>query len=326
MVIHSVVYTADGAQVVDTVQEAKELPGTTWVRVERATEADVAELESVFGIHGLATDDTMTNVRSTVQEFDDYTFVLMKSARLATGETTFSDEVIEEPVGLFVGPDWVVSLSPHRIAALDTLWETLLNHRRDLLDRGPDFVVYRIVDGLVDDYFTILDQIEIQIEAIEETVITTLDTSVLENINNVRRELLGVRRLLVPGREAVGTLSRGDVSYVHPRTEKYFRDVYENLIQLVELTETYRELATGARDIYLNALSMSTNEVMKRLTAVATILLPLTVITGLYGMNFSGSPYNMPELTWQYGYPAVLALMFVIAFGSGVYFARRGWL
>lgn len=321
-VIHAVVYTADGAQVVESTREAKALPGTAWVRVEHATDDAVQQLETVFGIHGLATDDTMTNVRATVQEFDGYTFVLMKSARLATGETSFSEEVTEAPVGLFFGTDWVVSLSPGRVDAVDEMWETVLHHKQDLLDRGADFVVYRIID----DYFEILDRIEVQIETIEDTVITTLDPSVLENINNVRRELLSIRRLLIPGREVVSSLARGDSPYVDATSEKYFRDVYENLIQLVELTETYRELATGARDIYLNALSMSTNEVMKRLTAVATILLPLTVITGLYGMNFRGSPYNMPELTWTYGYPAVLVFMALVAFVSGVYFSRKGWL
>ncbi|EJN60940.1 magnesium and cobalt transport protein CorA [Halogranum salarium B-1] len=326
MVIQAVVYTADGPQVVESIQEARERPGTAWIRIEHATDDAVRQLETVFGIHGLSTDDTMANVRATVHEFDEYTFILMKAARLASGETSFAEEVTEDPVGLFFGTDWVVSLSPGRVDSIDEMWETALHPKQNLLDRGADFVVYRIIDGLVDDYFEILDQIEIQIERIEDAVITTLDTSVLADINNVRRELLSIRKLLIPGREAASSLARGDSPNVRPESEKYFRDVYENLIQLVELTETYRELATGARDIYLNALSMSTNEVMKRLTAVATILLPLTVITGLYGMNFRGSPYNMPELTWIYGYPAVLLAMALVAFTSGVYFSRQGWL
>ena len=129
-----------------------------------------------------------------------------------------------------------------------------------------------------------------------------------------------------PAREAINALARGDSSFVAEETEKYYRDVYTHLVQVVDLTETYRDLTNGARDIYLNSVSQSTNEVMKTLTVVATIFIPLTFVVGVYGMNFGDSPYNMPELAWTFGYPAVMLGMGLMIGIMLVQFRRRGWL
>ena len=145
-----------------------------------------------------------------------------------------------------------------------------------------------------------LEDIETQIEAIEDAIIGTPDEATLESINNVRRELLSVRKFLGPAREAVAMLARGDVKHIRRENEKYFRDVHSTRVQLIELTKTYRELVNSARDIYLSSLSVSTNEVMKRLTVVATVFIPLTFIVGVYGTNFE----HVPELEWRYGYYA----------------------
>lgn len=178
------------------------------------------------------------------------------------------------------------------------------------------------MDGIVDDYFEVLDRIEDQIEAVEEEVTTSTDVETLEVINNVRRELLSFRKLLWPTREAVGYLARGDPDQIREQTEKYFRDVYDHVVQLVDLTETYRDLASGARDIYLNTLSLSTNEVMKKLTVVATIVLPLTFVAGVYGMNFT----TMPELGWKYGYSAVMLGMVAMTAILVAYFREAGYI
>ena len=152
------------------------------------------------------------------------------------------------------------------------------------------------------------------------------DIDTLEEINSVRRELLSFRKLAWPTREAVGVLARGDPDQIREDTEKYYRDVYDHLVQLVDLTETYRDLVSGARDIYLNALSQSTNEVMKVLTVVATIFIPLTFVVGVYGMNFSGGPAAMPELSWPYAYPAVILGMGAVALVMMGYFRRQGYI
>ncbi|WP_121823495.1 magnesium/cobalt transporter CorA [Halostella salina] len=326
MTVETIVYDEDGASPYDDIAAARDAAGTTWVRVVGPTESELTAIRDTFGIHPLETEDVENGVRPKVELFDDHAFVLVKEAELARGETTFEGELVEDPLGVFFGDGWVVTLAPNRTDAVGRAWEAVGRGDARLVARGADFAAYRILDGIIDDYFALLDGIEDDIELVEDAVIDDPDVGLLERIQSIRRELLAVRRLVWPLREAAGILARGDPDQVSEDAEKYFRDVYDHVVQLVDLVETYRDLASGARDIYLNSLSVSTNEVMKKLTVVATIVLPLTFVAGVYGMNFSGSPYNMPELEWAYGYPAVLVGMLLMALAMAAYFRREGWL
>ena len=327
MTVESIVFAPDAATAVDEPGAAKDTSGTTWVRVEAPTPDERATLETAFGLHPLSLEDvTERDARPKVEEFDEHTFVLVKTARLRSGDVAFVEELSVVSVGLFIGPDWLVTISDRQTDAVDRIWNRVVEtNERRILTRGPDFAASRVIDAVVDEYFDILDDVESQIEAVEESVIEAPDADTLERINELRRDLLSIRRLLWPTRDALSVLARGDPTYVDEETERYFRDVYEHLVQLVEFTETYRDLVTGTRDIYLNSLSMSTNEVMKKLTVVATIVLPLTFVAGVYGMNFGGSAYNMPELAWEFGYPAVMLGMAGIAGTMIAYFYRKGW-
>jgi len=220
----------------------------------------------------------------------------------------------------------VVSMTPAAAEPIERVRDAVTAGDERFLHRGPDFTAYRIIDTVVAGYFGLLDDIEDDIERVEDQVTSSTDIDTLESINSVRRELLSFRKLAWPTREAIGVLARGDPKQVQQETEKYYRDVYDHLVQLVDLAETYRDLASGARDIYLNTLAQSTNEVMKVLTVVATIFIPLTFVVGVYGMNFAGSPYNMPELGWTYGYPAVMIGMLVVALIMLGYFRREGYI
>ncbi|MCU4798966.1 magnesium/cobalt transporter CorA [Halobacteria archaeon HArc-gm2] len=326
--ITAIVYGDGETTEYDELAAARSATGTTWVHATAVTDAELDAIADEFDIHGLAIEDLGNDVRAKTEEFPDHTFVLFKTATLARGETTFREEVATSPVGLFLGDDWIVSVTPDDAPVVERVRSAVAAGDERLLHRGADFTAYRILDVVVDDYFDLLDRIEDEIEAIEEDVLETPDRATLERINSVRRELLSFRKQVWPAREAVGVLARGDPAQVDPETEKYFRDVYDHLVQLADLTETYRDLVSGARDIYLNALSQSTNEVMKTLTVVATIFIPLTFVAGVYGMNFdpAASPYNMPELGWAYGYPAVLVLMGAIAAAMTVHFRRRGYI
>lgn len=326
MTIRSVVYASEGTAVFTDVQSARDAPGTTWVRVSGGKPAELDRVAEAFGIHSLTVEDVSNGVRPKTEEFDDHVFVLLKTATLRRGETTFEEEIRTESIGLFVGDDWLVTLSKHDVGAVERVWDMIESEEGRLLRQGPDFAAYRIIDAIVDDYFEVLDEIEDQIEMVEDAVTTATDIETLETLNNVRRELLSFRKLLWPSREAVGYLARGDPDQIREATEKYYRDVYDHLVQLADLTETYRDLASGARDIYLNSLSLSTNEVMKRLTVVATIVLPLTFVVGIYGMNFEGSPYNMPELGWTFGYPAVMLGMLGVTIVLIAYFRESGYV
>lgn len=305
---------------------ARTAVGTTWVHATDATPDEVEAVSSAFDLHSLAIEDIKNDVRANVQEFNAYTFVLAKSASLTPGDTTFDKEVKTTPLGLFIGPDWIVTLSTGAVPSVQRVMDAVGRGDERLLHRGPDFTAYRVIDVIVDAYFDLLDEIETDIEQIEEEVTTSTDIETLERINDVRRDLLSFRKQVWPAREAIGVLARGDPKQIQPQTEKYFRDVYDHLVQIVDLTETYRDLVAGARDIYLNTVSQSTNEVMKMLTVVATIFIPLTFVVGVYGMNFADSPYNMPELGWAFGYPAVMIGMVIVVAVLLGHFRQRGYL
>ncbi|WEL21452.1 magnesium/cobalt transporter CorA [Halorhabdus sp. BNX81] len=324
--IDALVYDGTGVESVEDIAAARAADGTTWVHVEDASDAEIDAVADAFDLHALAIEDVRNNVRAKSEEFSAYTFALVKTARLTRGETTFEEEIDDEPVGLFIGDDWLVTVATGSADPVARVQESVRRGDERLLERGPDFTAYRVLDVLVDSYFEILEHLEGQIEAIEDEVVESPDADLLGEINSVRRELLSFRKVVWPVRETLAVLARGDVTTIHADTQKYYRDVYDHLVQLVDLLETYRDLVVGTRDIYLNALSQSTNEVMKVLTVVATIFIPLTFVAGVYGMNFSGGPYNMPELTWEFGYPAVMLGMAGVAALMVFYFRRQSYL
>jgi magnesium transporter len=328
-VIGALVYSEGrGVERFEDLAAAKAADGTTWVRVTEATREELDRVAEAFSVHPLVVEDVLGGVRPKTEEFGGYTFTLVKDAELRHEEKTFEEEVDSDPVGVVVGRDWVLTLSPVTVEAVGRVWNAVERGDERLLQRGPDFTAYRVIDGIVDEYFDILDRLETAIERIEDEVLVSTGIETLERINTVRRDLLAFRKLAWPARESIGVLARGDVDQVDPATEKYFRDVYDQLVHVVDLTETYRDLARGARDIYLNTVSQSTNEVMKVLTIIATVFLPLTFIVGVYGMNFdpAASPYNMPELGWRFGYPAVMLGMLVLSLLMIAYFRRQGYL
>ena len=312
----------------DDLDAARAAAGTTWVHVTAATPDEQAAVADAFDIHALAVEDIHNQVRAKTEEYPGHTFILVKTVTLARGDTTFEGEIEADPVGIFLGDGWVVTLSTGTAEPIERVRQSVVSGDERLLHRGPDFTAYRIIDVVIDEYFDVIDRLEDDIESIEEEVIGNPTQQTLEELNSVRRELLSFRKQLWPAREAVGYLARGDPPQISQETEKYFRDVYDHIVQLVDLTETYRDLVSGARDIYLNALSQSTNEVMKILTVVATIFIPLTFVAGVYGMNFDPStgPVAMPELNWSLGYPAAMLGMLLIALIMVVHFRRREYL
>lgn len=321
--IDAVVYDGSGVTTTD-LDAARDAPGTVWVRATDSSGDEFQQVAETFDIHPLAIEDVRQNVRPKTEEYPRYTFVLLKTAALTREETSFREAIRSERIGVFIGDNWVITLSAHSVQSVDRVWHAIDHgeQQRRLLGQGPDFIAYRLIDSIVDEYFDVLDQIETRIETVEENVVASTDATTLDTITDIRRELLSFRKLAWPAREAIGVLARGDPDQVQPATEKYYRDVYDHLVQLVELTETYRDLVGGARDIYLNTVSQSTNDVMKTLTVVATIVLPLTLVAGIYGMNFQ----TMPELGWTFGYPAVLLGMLSMALVLVMYFKQQRYI
>ena len=320
------VFTAEGVDHYDDPAAARDASGTTWVRASGASTEELETVADIFGIHALSVEDITRDVRPKTEEFPDHTFVLAKTAMLRGGDTSFDEEIHSRQLGIVFGRDWLVTLTVEAVPAVQRVWDAAEAGDVRVRRMGPDYVAYRLLDQLVDGYFELLDEVEDTIEAIEDAVLEGPDSTVLASLNGVRRDLLSFRKVVWPMREAVGILARGDPEYVQQPTEKYFRDSYDHLVQLVDLTETYRDLARGARDIYQNTVAQSTNEVMKTLTVVATILLPLTFVVGVFGMNFGGGTFNMPELSWPLAYPGVMVGMAAMAVILLVYFRGEEWL
>ena len=324
--ISAVAYGADGVTEYDDIAAARDAAGTTWVRASDVSTADLRTVADAFDIHPLVVENVRDGVRPKTEEYAEHTFTLIKTDELVSGDRIFAEEVTDETVGICFGGDWVLTMTMVPGTPIERVWQAVLDGDERVLQRGPDFTAYRVMDVVVDGYFNLLDRLEDQIERIEEEVTVSTDIETLDAINALRRDLLAFRKLVWPCRGAVDILARGDPEYVQPASEKYFRNLYDHLVQIVDLIETYRDLTVGTRDIYLNTVSQSTNEVMKVLMLIATVFLPLTFVVGVYGMNFADGPYNMPELGWAYGYPAVMIGMALLGVGMLAYFRRRNYL
>jgi magnesium transporter len=216
----------------------------------------------------------------------------------------------------------VLTFQEHYGDCLGGLRERLRKGKGVMRRSGADYLAYAILDAITDGFFPVLETLGERLEELEAEVVTRAGRPTLEKIHRAKRDLLTLRRAIWPLRDAINSLTREEHELVAQPTRVYLRDCYDHAVQSLDMVETYRELAAGLMDIYISSLSQRLNEVMKLLTIISTIFIPLTFVAGVYGMNF----HHMPELGWRYGYPLVLFLMAAMAAGMVVYFARKGWL
>lgn len=285
---------------------------------------DVGLIETLgrhFGLHRLALEDVLnTHQRPKLELFDDHVFVV---ARLPSGETG-----VTRQLALFLGQGWLLSFAEQDEAVLEPVRQRLRTGRGRLREQSADYLLYALLDAVIDSYFPLLETLGERLEALEDAVLDRPEPELIGQIHAIKHELLALRRAIWPLRELLNGLLRGDGGLLSPQVGLYLRDCYDHVIQLIDIIETYREIASGLVDIYLSSQSARMNEIMKVLTIIATIFIPLGTIAGIYGMNFDteASPYNMPELGWRYGYPYALTIMAVLATGMLAWFWRRGWL
>lgn len=262
----------------------------------------------------------------TRAKLEEYPGVIVIMFRMVSSE---GDRFRSQSVSLAIGTQWLISVQEQTdYDCFERVRDQLRHHHASLCRRGADYLAYALLDATIDSFFPVLEHYGERIAALEAQVITQPYPSTLQTIYQLRRELLELRRAVWPQRHVVNVLSRGGGEpIVGEMTRAMLRDSYDRLMQVLETIETDRELSSGLMDIYLSALGQKTNEVMKTLTIISTIFIPLTFVAGIYGMNFNTerSPLNMPELNWFWGYPFCLAVMLIIASGSIVFFWRRGW-
>jgi magnesium transporter len=294
-------------------------PAVTWVNVEGVGQLTLLKkLGDCFAIHPLVLEDIAnTEQRPKAEEYDQYLFVVLKMLTpVATGARC-------EQVSFLLGMNWLLTFQEGLEGdPFGPVRERLKNSQGRLRTQGADFLAYSLMDVIVDNYFLVLEQVADSIEAIEEELMRNPSQRTLAEIYRLKRELLFIHKAIWPLREVVNSLIRRESPLVKVQTLIYLRDVYDHTVQVIETLETLRDMLSGMLDIYLSSVSNRMNGIMKVLTIIATIFMPLTFIAGLYGMNFK----HMPELEQPWGYPAVLLLMVVVTVGMLVFFRRKRWI
>lgn len=295
--------------------------GVLWLDIWGLSDPGVVKVVGDrFGFHPLALEDVL-NIpqRPKVDRYENHLFIILR-------EVAYPVET--EQVSLFLSDRLVVTFQERPGDPFDPIRDRLRKGLGRTRSLGADYLVYSLCDAVVDSIFPTLEKLGEEVETLEETVIATPSPDTLRGIRVVKRQLLDIRRAVWPARDAMSELLRGDSPLIRPETRVFLRDCYDHTIQVMDMVETYREMAASLVDEYLSAVSNRMNETMKVLTMMATIFIPLSFIAGLYGMNFDSqaSPFNMPELHWRYGYPVILLVMAATAGGLVWFFRKKKWL
>jgi magnesium transporter len=312
----------------ESIQATSEIE---WVNLEGVGHAEtVQKLGIRFGLHMLALEDVVNpHQRPKFEDYQEHLFLIMQMpVPLASQEEPHSRRFQFEQVAVAFGRNFVATFQEIPGDTFDSVRKRLRSDNSLLRTRGTDYLVYSLLDSVVDAYFPILEHYGELVEELEVKVVEHPTSSHILQIHALKRDLLSIRRALWPMRDLLAAMSRDDNPLIRDSTRLYLRDCHDHTIQLLDMVETYRELTTGLIDVHLSSVSNRLNEVMKVLTIIATIFIPLTFISGIYGMNFDpeASSWNMPELRSPYGYVSVLGLMALIAAGLIGWFYRRGWL
>ena len=314
---------------INQIQKAKPYlddPSKTWIQVQGLH--DVNKLKSIwdfFELHPLIQEDIVhTSQRPKVEVYENCIFFVLRMLTYSGEE----QKIHTEQVSIVLGTNYVLSFQ-----------ETGKDYFRPILDRldvegsrirrfDTDYLTYALIDAVVDYYYQIIDHIADEIETLEDQLLDEPEEHLLGNIHKIRREIIHFRKSVWPLRDALNTAIRDESKFIGDNTKIFLRDVYDHMVQVIDNIENYRDMILGLHDMYMSHVSNKMNEVMKVLTIIATIFIPLTFIAGIYGMNFNPevSPWNMPELSWYYGYPASLVVMIVLTIIMIFYFRRKGWL
>ncbi len=298
----------------------KEKSTITWMNVEGIHDIEVIrKLGECYGLHPLVQEDILnTDQRPKLEDYGDYLYIVLKM--LSHDEQ--SGQIRSEQVSLILGRNFVISFQEGIEGdVFGPIRERLRNGKGRLRKMGADALAYALMDAVVDNYFIIMEKLGEKIDVLEEQLVGSPSPETLRGIHALKKEMIFLRKSVWPLREVIGAMERGDSPLIQKPTRTYLRDVYDHAVQVIETIETFRDMVTGMLDIYLSGLSYRMNEVMKVLTIIATLFMPLTFLAGVYGMNFR----YMPELGWPWGYPAVLSIMCIVALSMLAYFKKKKW-
>lgn len=292
----------------------------SWINVDGIHDVHIIErLGRLFDMHPLILEDVLnTSQRPKFEDYESHVFAVLKMLR-SPGD---GELVRSEQISIVLGRNFVVSFQESIGDVFEPIRDRIRNAKGRIRKMGPDYLAYALLDAIVDGYFSVLEATGERIESLEEQLVREPTDRILREIHSLKREMIFLRRSVWPLRELIANLQRTESELVAESTGIYLRDVYDHTIQVIDTVESHRDIVASMIDLYLSSVSNRMNGVMKVLTIIATIFIPLTFVAGIYGMNFK----NMPELEWRWGYAVVLLIMVVIAAGMIVYFRKKKWL
>jgi magnesium transporter len=291
-----------------------------WINVEGLH--DVAVIQRVgdaFGLHPLVLEDIVTvGQRPRLEDYGDYLFIVVKML-YRKGPAR---QIVSEQISFILGAFGVLTFQEVEGDIFDPIRERIRAAKGRIRSAGPDYLAYRLLDAIIDNYFIVLEDVSDRVEELQDRVATSPSQAIIHDIHQLKRDLIFLRKSLWPVREVVGGLQKAESDFIDPSTGVFLRDAYEHTIQVIDMVETMRDTLSSAQDIYLSSMSNRMNEIMRVLTVMSTLFIPLTFIVGVYGMNFD----HMPELHWRHGYLATWLLMIGTTAGLVLFFRRKKWL
>jgi magnesium transporter len=294
--------------------------GLSWYTIDGVHDTEVLRvIGENFQLHSLVVEDIAnTAQRPKIEDFDNYIYIAMK---MITFDSQ-AKELVAEHVSIILGQGFVLAFLEDEGDVFEPIRARIKAGKGKIRKLGADYLAYALMDAVIDNYFEVLEQIGEEIEEVEDEVVHTPSAKTLHTVHRLKRELIFLRRAVWPMRETANSLLRDESDLVSDETRLYLRDLYDHSVHVMDTVETLRDIVAGMLDVYLSSVSNKLNEVMKVLTVMSSVFIPLTFLAGVYGMNFQ----YMPELQWRYGYPVLMGSMAVVAVGLLVAFRRRGWI
>lgn len=312
-------YREERAESLDQALPVKAAPTVTWINIDGLHDLHMMDaIGKRFHIHPLTLEDILnTGQRPKVEEFDSYLFLVLQM--LIHDDKT--GKVASEQISFILGDSFLISFQEIEGDLFHAVRERIRKTKGRIRTMGPDYLFYALLDAVVDHYFLVLERFGGTIESLETQIAGKPDASLIVGLHSLKREMIFLRKQLWPLRDVLGKLTKNDIARIGDQTSLYLRDVHDHTIQIIDGIETLRDLVTGMQEIYLSTQSNHLNEVMKVLTMISTLFIPMSFVAGVYGMNFK----YMPELEWRWGYPLFWAVIAILISGMFVYFRKKKW-
>ena len=305
------------------IEEQAQGFANVWIDVQGLGDLDtIRRIGDLHGLHPLTLEDIVTTVqRPKAEAYDDYLFVVLRVPRLTDG-------LAMEQLAMVFGEGFVVTFGERALGCLEPVRKRILSRHGRIRSRGAGYLAYALIDAVIDSYFPVLESYGERIEDVEAQILDQTSAQLIAQVHRFRHEIMEVRRAIWPLRDLLNTLMHDESPLIEQETRVFLRDCGDHVFQLLDMIEIHREVISVLLDLHLSSLSARMNEIMKVLTIIATIFIPLSFVASLYGMNFDAavSPYNMPELKWRFGYPLVLLVMAAMGLGMLGYFWSKGWI